>query len=406
MTPADIDLLVSSAANFTGFDDSAKATFHKLAKRYLKEIADILRIPKGTYDIVSNVAGPASLGEVYLHGIEMYFQIGGNANCGMLFARSCKSRKDTTGGINRWVSSGLLQNQVLAAHTLFRMITPEEVGGIDEMRVEYVVQAGNKYHRLDKRLTWVLITSCSEVLNIGDPQEHNRARLVTSPVGERCRECFPEKPEIVPNAPKIPAGTPQRKVQVQEYFTYKCKHDDGETFGSWELARNPQKVVIPGFEFVDLFSHHGYAEGITISEGTTGTRIWDAPTLEKCVKEVAAKFKAAGREVVEGRLWEQAERYLSPRYGGACTMAAEDRKRAGRPSTPNPAKPPVRPAVAPPSRPPVVPVAVAMQPETTPYVPIPPARRRVIGPPAKPPSRPPGTPPAQVSGMRAKVRNK
>jgi hypothetical protein len=78
-----------------------KEAFHTTAKAALKEVADALELPKGSYEIRSNKAGPAILGEVTLHGENIYVQVGESPH-GILY-RTCKGRKDYTGGGNQWL---------------------------------------------------------------------------------------------------------------------------------------------------------------------------------------------------------------------------------------------------------------------------------------------------------------
>lgn len=78
-----------------------KDTYHKKAKALLKHLAENeLGLKKDEYDLRSNKAGPASLGEVTLHTDKVYIQFGGLYNS--ILMRSCKGRKDYTGGSNNF----------------------------------------------------------------------------------------------------------------------------------------------------------------------------------------------------------------------------------------------------------------------------------------------------------------
>jgi hypothetical protein len=79
---------------------SAKDQFHRNARAQLKRLATSLGLGAGAYDIRSNHAGPACSGEVTLHADQLYVQASQNG-IGLLF-RSCKSRRDFTGGPNNW----------------------------------------------------------------------------------------------------------------------------------------------------------------------------------------------------------------------------------------------------------------------------------------------------------------
>lgn len=68
-----------------------KAAFHTAARAFLKGLG----IPG---DIRSNKGGPAVSGEVTLHGDSVYIQL--SADSEWFFFRTCKGRKDYTGGRN------------------------------------------------------------------------------------------------------------------------------------------------------------------------------------------------------------------------------------------------------------------------------------------------------------------
>lgn len=95
--------------------ERGKREFHRAAKRYLRELADLLDLPGGTYMIRSNPAGPAIAGEVTLHGGWIYAVIGDMATdpgLGILY-RLCNGPKDYVGGRNnwwRWQDIGRLQD--------------------------------------------------------------------------------------------------------------------------------------------------------------------------------------------------------------------------------------------------------------------------------------------------------
>jgi hypothetical protein len=80
-----------------------KAFFHYNAKRILARLAKKMQLPKGSYDIRSNMGGVAVSGEVTLHGEHHYIQLSqsGSGICQML-VRSCRGRKDYSGGPNEW----------------------------------------------------------------------------------------------------------------------------------------------------------------------------------------------------------------------------------------------------------------------------------------------------------------
>lgn len=80
-------------------DQAEKTQFHRTYLRKLRAIANQLGLTKADFDIRSNKAGPASLGEVTLHTEKFYLQVGGLQPKQVLF-RTCNGRKDYTGGQN------------------------------------------------------------------------------------------------------------------------------------------------------------------------------------------------------------------------------------------------------------------------------------------------------------------
>lgn len=83
-----------------------KLEYHRLGKSILKAIAKELGLQSGTYDIRSNLGGTAVTGEVTLHGEHVYIQL---CESGVMY-RSCKGRKDYSGGYNNWMQVEELGN--------------------------------------------------------------------------------------------------------------------------------------------------------------------------------------------------------------------------------------------------------------------------------------------------------
>lgn len=81
-----------------------KERFHRVAKRQLKALAKDLGLAAGSFDIRSNMAGPAVSGEVTLHHNDVYIQAAnpGSRNETGLLIRTCKNRQDYTGGNNHF----------------------------------------------------------------------------------------------------------------------------------------------------------------------------------------------------------------------------------------------------------------------------------------------------------------
>lgn len=78
--------------------ESDKYQFKRFATGTLRAIAIGLGLPKESYDVRFNAGGPAVSGEATLHHDSFYVQI---SQTGVMF-RTCKGRKDYTGGPNRW----------------------------------------------------------------------------------------------------------------------------------------------------------------------------------------------------------------------------------------------------------------------------------------------------------------
>lgn len=97
-----VDLGSSSLA----YQAAPKDRFHRLGLLVAASVAVGLGLPEGSYDIRSNKAGIAVSGEVTLHGENIYIQFGQSA-CGSgmdILYRSCKGRKDYTGGRNNYLT--------------------------------------------------------------------------------------------------------------------------------------------------------------------------------------------------------------------------------------------------------------------------------------------------------------
>jgi hypothetical protein len=82
-----------------------KDSFHRLGKSFLKAYAkEVLKIDA---DIRSNRGGDGIMGEVTLHGDNIYIQISGDGFYGSetrVLVRTCNGRKDYCGGQN-WYST-------------------------------------------------------------------------------------------------------------------------------------------------------------------------------------------------------------------------------------------------------------------------------------------------------------
>jgi hypothetical protein len=86
------------------YNEPQKHLFHREAKKRLKALAETLGLPRASYDIRSNKAGIAVSGEITLHTDRLYVQVcqpATGCDSGILI-RTCKGRKDYTGGRNHF----------------------------------------------------------------------------------------------------------------------------------------------------------------------------------------------------------------------------------------------------------------------------------------------------------------
>jgi hypothetical protein len=82
------------------YNANNKAIFHKKGKAFLRAVAkDVLRLEKGQYDVRSCLGGIAVAGEAILHTDTLYAQV---LEGGRVMWRTCKGRKDYSGGTNCW----------------------------------------------------------------------------------------------------------------------------------------------------------------------------------------------------------------------------------------------------------------------------------------------------------------
>jgi hypothetical protein len=106
-TPAPVSELVRLAGqelhSYTEVAHANKEAFHRRAKAVAKLIAAELGLAPGSYDVRSNKAGIAVGGEVTLHSDTLYVQFGQGFNREGFLYRSCRGRKDYTGGSNHWM---------------------------------------------------------------------------------------------------------------------------------------------------------------------------------------------------------------------------------------------------------------------------------------------------------------
>lgn len=86
------------------YDEVNKQEFRKLGRRILKAIALQMGLNEGEYDIRWNPGGIACSGDHTLHTDKIYLALHDNYGTGYFYWRTCKGRKDYTGGTNQIVS--------------------------------------------------------------------------------------------------------------------------------------------------------------------------------------------------------------------------------------------------------------------------------------------------------------
>ena len=82
-----------------------KVAFHYAGRRFLNKLAQVLGLAPTSFEVRCNLAGIAVSGEVTLHAERLYVQLSESAVGGggvSILYRSCKGRKDYTGGQNHW----------------------------------------------------------------------------------------------------------------------------------------------------------------------------------------------------------------------------------------------------------------------------------------------------------------
>lgn len=98
------------------YNVAGKDAFHREAKKALKALAEKLGLSKSDYDLRSNKGGPAVSGEITLHSESLYVQISGGIFSDKLSVmyRTCKGRKDYSGGTNNFTSVEVMESDEFA----------------------------------------------------------------------------------------------------------------------------------------------------------------------------------------------------------------------------------------------------------------------------------------------------
>lgn len=94
---------IKLAKTNVAYNESLKAKFHRGAAKVLRTLLPLLGLKKGEYDLRHNMGGIAVSGEITLHTDKLYIQLSQSAaGIDGFMWRSCKGRKDYTGGRNIW----------------------------------------------------------------------------------------------------------------------------------------------------------------------------------------------------------------------------------------------------------------------------------------------------------------
>lgn len=115
-TKASLATMIERWATATAANEaSAKLKFRAHALASLGRLAKALKWEAGSFDLKFNPGGPAVSGEAVLHSEHWYVCVNGNDvnGCHVLY-RTCRGRKDSTGGMNRWASTKSLESGELA----------------------------------------------------------------------------------------------------------------------------------------------------------------------------------------------------------------------------------------------------------------------------------------------------
>ena len=108
------------------YDETRKREFHRNAQNRLRSLATTIGWHKSTHDLRSNKAGIAVCGEITLHHDTVYIQVTRTSmgpNAGILL-RTCKGRRDYTGGINSFAPLSLLDDLPALARRVSAVTAP------------------------------------------------------------------------------------------------------------------------------------------------------------------------------------------------------------------------------------------------------------------------------------------
>ena len=114
------------------YNEQQKRRFHSMARARLRQLATELEFPPDTFDLRNNKAGIAVSGEITLHHERVYVQVCQPAtgqDTGILI-RTCRGRRDYTGGRNHFAPLSLLDDIPALARRV-RTVLAAEGGNLE-----------------------------------------------------------------------------------------------------------------------------------------------------------------------------------------------------------------------------------------------------------------------------------
>ena len=101
------DFIKLAKGNLSYVQPEIKDKFHRLGREVAKEIASLLGLSPGSYEIRSNKGGIAVSGEITLHAEHLYIQFFRGER---FLWRICRHNRDFSGLTNQWMSFDDLSN--------------------------------------------------------------------------------------------------------------------------------------------------------------------------------------------------------------------------------------------------------------------------------------------------------
>jgi hypothetical protein len=94
------------------YDPAGKRRFHRIVRRRLAKLAQLLELPPESYELRSNFGGIADSGEITLHHERFYVQVRQSilGPSSSILIRTCRGRRDYVGGRNHFASLLLLED--------------------------------------------------------------------------------------------------------------------------------------------------------------------------------------------------------------------------------------------------------------------------------------------------------